>query len=73
MFCPYLLRTLPSNLDTIVRLWSVSSGACLNTFTDHSAWVLAVRFSPDRNYLFSSGDDETVRVWNYTPSIVKPF
>ena len=58
-------RTLASgSWDWTVRLWDVSSGEHLRTFTGHTSGVNSVSFSPDGETLASGSSDETVRLWD---------
>ncbi|RPD52114.1 WD40 repeat-like protein, partial [Lentinus tigrinus ALCF2SS1-6] len=43
--------------DGTVRLWDVSDGTCLATFTEHTARVIHLVFSADGDTLCSTGDD----------------
>lgn len=61
--------------DHTIRLWDVAHpldihdrfwGRCLRVLEGHCNRVLAVKFSPTGQTLFSGGQDETVRQWDVT-------
>jgi WD40 repeat protein len=47
-----------------VKVWELSTGRCVRTFTGHTREVYSVVFSPDGQTLVSSSTDETVRLWD---------
>jgi WD40 repeat protein len=49
--------------DGMVRLWEVSSGACLATFEGRIANMGVVALSPDACLALASDEDHTIRVW----------
>jgi platelet-activating factor acetylhydrolase IB subunit alpha len=48
--------------DRSVRLWKISSQACLHVFKVHENWVRSVLIHPSGNYIVSAGDDRSIRV-----------
>ena len=53
----------PSN-DKTIRIWDVSSGACVSTLRGHSDKVRSVAWSPDGQRLASGSTDNTIRIWD---------
>lgn len=49
--------------DENIRLWDVSTGECLKTFTEHPERMRAVAFSPQGKILACNSDDQTVSLW----------
>jgi len=48
--------------DKTVRLWNISTQACLMVFNVHENWVQSVLLHPSGNYIMSGGDDRSLRV-----------
>jgi WD40 repeat protein len=58
--------------DGEVRLWAVSTGTLLQTFTGHTDRIWSVIFHPGGSLFASSSEDETIRFWDVdTGSCVK--
>jgi WD40 repeat protein len=49
--------------DVTVKLWQVSDGGLIRTFTGHTDGVNVVAFSPDGNILASGSRDHTIKLW----------
>jgi WD40 repeat protein len=49
--------------DSTIKLWLVSTGLELRTFTGHSDTVWSVAFSPDGQLLASGSSDSTIKLW----------
>ena len=47
-----------------VKLWTVNSGFCFVTFSEHTAPVTAVSFLPTSSAAVSASLDGTVRAWD---------
>lgn len=50
--------------DNKVKVWTVSSGFCFVTFSEHSNAVTALHFMASNNCLLSASLDGTVRAWD---------
>uniref|UniRef100_A0A182QYW6 Small-subunit processome Utp12 domain-containing protein n=1 Tax=Anopheles farauti TaxID=69004 RepID=A0A182QYW6_9DIPT len=50
--------------DGKVKLWNVTSGFCVVTFTEHTSTVSAVEFSRNKKFLVSASLDGTVRAFD---------
>jgi WD40 repeat protein len=46
-----------------VRLWHLDTVSSVRIFFGHSAWVLAVSFSPDGKRIVAGGDDDNLILW----------
>ena len=52
-----------------LRLWDISTGACMRTFQGHTKPINAVDFSKDGNMVISGGGDYSIRFWNVAACI----
>lgn len=53
-----------SSSDKTVKLWDVSTGHEVFTFTGHTGEVHSVAFSPDGQWLASGSYDGTIKLWD---------
>ncbi|VDM34027.1 unnamed protein product [Hydatigera taeniaeformis] len=49
--------------DGSLRCWSLDSGTCIAEFYGHTSFVYSVAVDPAHQFIVSSGEDRTVRVW----------
>jgi platelet-activating factor acetylhydrolase IB subunit alpha len=50
--------------DRTVRLWKISESSCIAVLTAHENWVRSVVIHPSGNYIISSSDDKSIRVFD---------
>ncbi|XP_060205652.1 periodic tryptophan protein 2 [Lycium barbarum] len=50
--------------DNKIKVWTVSSGFCIVTFSEHTNAVTALHFMPGNHCLLSASLDGTVRAWD---------
>lgn len=50
--------------DAKVKVWNVSNGFCLVTFSEHSSAVTAIEYSGNKKFLVSASLDGTVRAYD---------
>ncbi|KAF2721604.1 WD40 repeat-like protein [Polychaeton citri CBS 116435] len=73
-FSPNSRLLASASWDCTIKIWDVSSGACLQTLEGHSDGVTSVAFSPDSSLLASASAsllasasaswDRTVKIWD---------
>lgn len=56
------LFLLSGSRDRTVKLWEISTGVCLHTFTVHESWVRGVSFEPNGEYGLSVSEDKTIKI-----------
>ncbi len=52
------------SFDKTLKVWDVSSGACVRTLQGHTHVVTTVCMSPDGRSIVSGSADKTIKVWN---------
>jgi WD40 repeat protein len=50
--------------DRTLKLWDVSTGACIRTFIGHDHFVRSVAYSPDGKTCLSASWDSTLKLWD---------
>ena len=58
--------------DPVLRLWDATTGKPLAICYGHREDVSSLAFSPDSKSLFSSSDDQTIKVWDIPALAPKP-
>lgn len=56
-------RLLSASNDGSLRCWSLDSGTCIAEFYGHTSFVYSVAVDPNHQFIVSSGEDRTARVW----------
>ncbi|BBM83370.1 DUF4062 domain-containing protein [Candidatus Uabimicrobium amorphum] len=57
-------RIVSGGRDGKIFVWDLHSGECLKTFYGYSPSVSSVFLTEDLQYVVSSGDDKTIRIWD---------
>ena len=55
----------------VVRLWDLSTGRVLRTFSGHTAAIATVTFSPDGKLLLTASADHEARIWDAKTGFLK--
>ena len=50
--------------DKTIMIWDVWRGTCVTVLRGHDNWVRGLLFHPSGRYLYSCGDDKTIRIWD---------
>lgn len=48
----------------VLQVWTLSSGFCFVTFSEHTNAITALHFIPSNNVLLSASLDGTIRAWD---------
>jgi WD40 repeat protein len=64
VFSPDGKLLISAGMDKTIKIWDVSKGEVIHTFSghEHSIWSLAI--SPDSRYIVSGSRDNTIRIWD---------
>ncbi|KAJ1966829.1 Lissencephaly-1 [Dimargaris xerosporica] len=49
--------------DKTMKLWDITTGQLLHTYTGHDNWVREIIFHPSGKFMLSASDDKTVKIW----------
>ena len=63
-FSPDSLRIASASGDKSVKIWSIESGVCEDTFTGHTDQVVRAVFSPDGLTVASGSYDKSIKIWD---------
>ncbi|MEW6615674.1 MAG: caspase family protein [Thermodesulfobacteriota bacterium] len=63
-FSPDGRYALSGSTDHTLKLWEISTGREMRTFTGHTNNVASVAFSPDGRYALSGSEDKTLKLWD---------
>jgi WD40 repeat protein len=62
-FSPTGDYALSGSGDKTLKLWDVSTGQLIRTFSGHTNVVWSVAFSPSGDYALSGSADNTMKLW----------
>ncbi len=58
------VRILSAGADRKILLWNLKTQKLEQTFEGHTAAITALAVAPDGKRFSSSGQDQTIRIWN---------
>lgn len=50
--------------DATIRHWNAKLGTCLGIYSGHENYIYSIAATINGTYVFSSGEDRTIRVWH---------
>jgi len=53
-----------------LKLYNLVGGSLANSITAHTRWVTTVTYAPNANYLVTGGDDNKVKIWTPTGTLL---
>ncbi|PSB54289.1 NB-ARC domain-containing protein [Chamaesiphon polymorphus] len=53
-----------ASYDETIKIWSVATGECLQTFVGHKGPILNAKFSDDDRSIISVGVDRSLKIWD---------
>jgi len=59
------------SLDSVIRIWEISSGVLLDSLRGHRDSVYSVAFTPDGKGIISGSLDKSMRLWDLSPLLNK--
>jgi WD40 repeat protein len=63
VFSPDQKNLVTGGMDGYIRIWRIADGQQLQAWSAHSNWIRHLTFSPDGQYLASSSNDRTIKIW----------
>ena len=57
-------RFCTGSADRVIKIWDLASGTLKLSLTGHVSTVRGLTVSPRHPYLFSCGEDRTVKCWD---------
>jgi len=52
--------------DATIRHWNTKLGTCLGTYCGHENYIYSIAAVPNGTYVYSTGEDRTIRIWHNT-------
>ncbi|KAG7212515.1 hypothetical protein KM043_012825 [Ampulex compressa] len=50
--------------DAIMYHWNASMGVCIKSYCGHENYIYSITAVPNGEYLYTSGEDRTIRIWH---------
>lgn len=57
------MKFLSCSNDSTVRLWSVTSGECLQVFKSHTDYIYSISLLSNGQDFATCGEDQSIKIW----------
>ena len=65
LFSPKGTHFVTSSVDTSCKVWSISTGELVQTFSGHDFDIINIEFNEKGDKLMSGSKDKNIIVWEY--------
>ncbi|KAK1237731.1 hypothetical protein MKX07_003567 [Trichoderma sp. CBMAI-0711] len=62
----YLMQIASGSSDCTIKIWDITTGACIQTLEGHTGLVNTVAFTADSRRIVSGSNDRSIKIWDLT-------